>query len=99
LVIGNFAIGNSIFMTEIRRYDLQTLEDDYRKLTALGNQDAGERIKNFLATVRYELRMDMEVIFEYRNDENNPMVMRILKTEKDLERWIEAKFTRLEEFK
>ena len=85
-------------MAEIRRYDLQTLEDDYRKLTALGNVDAAERIKNFLGTVRYELRMDMEVIFEYRNEVDNPMVMRVLKNEKDLDRWIEARFMRLAEF-
>jgi len=86
-------------MKEIRRYDLQMLEDDYRRLTALGNLDVLEKIKNFLGTVRYELRMDMEVIFEYRNDVENPMVMRVLKNEKDLDRWIDSKFTRLEEFK
>ena len=86
-------------MSEVRRYDLQVLEDDYRKLTALGNLDAAERIKNFLGTVRYELRMDMEVIFEYRNDEENPMVMRVLKNEKDLDRWIDARFMRLHEYK
>jgi hypothetical protein len=85
-------------MGEIRRYDLQTLEDDYRKLTAMGNRDAAERIKNFLGTVRYELRMDMEVIFEYRQEDHEPMVMRILKNEKDLDRWIESRFMRLAEF-
>lgn len=85
-------------MADVRRYDLQPLEDDYRKLTALGNRDAAERIKNFFGTVRYELRMDMEVIFEYRNEVDNPMIMRILKNEKDLDRWIEARFMRLAEF-
>jgi hypothetical protein len=85
-------------MAELRRYDLQTLEDDYRKLTALGNKDSAESIKNFLGTVRYELRMGMEVIFEYRNDVDNPMIMRILKNEKDLDRWIESRFIRLGEF-
>ncbi len=85
-------------MPETRRYDLQILEDDYRQLTALGNMGSAERIKNFLGTVRYELRMDMEVIFEYRNDAENPMVMRVLKTEKDLDRWIQSRFMRLAEF-
>jgi hypothetical protein len=80
------------------RYDLQPLEDDYRSLTALDDKNAAERMKNFLETVRYELRMDAEVIFEYRHDANEPMIMRILKTEKDLDRWIEARFIRLSEY-
>ncbi len=82
----------------IHHYDLQPLEDDYRSLTALDDKNAAERLKNFLETVRYELRMDTEVIFEYRHDAEEPMVMRILKTEKDLDRWIEARFMRLAEF-
>jgi hypothetical protein len=82
----------------VHRYDLQPLEDDYRSLTALDDKNAAERMKNFLQTVRYELRMDTEVIFEYRHDGDEPMVMRILKTEKDLDRWIEARFMRLSEF-
>lgn len=85
-------------MNEVRRYDLQPLEDDYRQLTAHGNSGAAERLKNFLETIRYELRMGSEVIFEYRNDEENPLVMRILKNEKDLDRWMEARFSRLSEF-
>ncbi|MEO5642636.1 MAG: hypothetical protein ABIQ40_17340 [Bacteroidia bacterium] len=80
------------------RYDLQPLEDDYRSLTALDDKNAAERLKNFLETVRYELRMDTEVIFEYRHDADEPMVMRVLKNEKDLDRWIEARFIRLAEF-
>ena len=86
-------------MNEIRRYDLQPLEDDYRQLTTSGNVDSLERIRKILGTVRYELRMDMEIVFEYRNDIENPMVMRVLKTEKDLDRWLESRFVRLEEFK
>lgn len=82
----------------IHRYDLQPLEDDYRSLTALDDKNAAERLKNFLETVRYELRMDTEVIFEYRHDADEPMVMRILKNEKDLDRWIESRFMRLAEF-
>lgn len=85
-------------MQEVRRYDLQLLEDDYRQLTALGNYDAAERMKVLIATVRYELRMDAEVIFEYRDGLEEPLVMRILKTEKDLDRWVESKFIRLGEF-
>ena len=78
-------------MIEIRRYDLQPLEDDYRQLTVA-------RIKVLFATVRYELRMDAEVIFEYRDGLDEPMVMRILKSEKDLDRWVESRFIRLGEF-
>ncbi|MCX6312702.1 MAG: hypothetical protein NT084_13850 [Bacteroidetes bacterium] len=85
-------------MSEIRHYDLQLLEDDYRELTARGNLDAAERMKVLIATVRYELRMDAEVIFEYRHGLDEPMVMRILKNEKDLDRWVESRFIRLSEF-
>ena len=82
----------------IHRYDLQPLEDDYRSLTAMDDRNAAERLKNFLETVRYELKMDIEVIFEYRHDADEPMIMRILKNEKDLDRWIESRFMRLAEF-
>ncbi|CAN5173159.1 hypothetical protein BH09BAC5_BH09BAC5_21150 [soil metagenome] len=83
---------------EVHHYDLQPLEDDYRSLTALDDHSAATRLKDFLATVRYELKMDIEIIFEYRHDAQEPMVMRILKTEKDLDRWIEARFMRLADF-
>lgn len=85
-------------MSNIRRYDLQPLEDDYRKLTALGDSDAGNRLMNILRAVRYDLRMSLEVLMEYRDGMDEPMVMRILKTEKDLDRWISQRFGRLEEF-
>ncbi len=85
-------------MSEVHRYDLQPLEDDYRSLTALDDKSAAERLKNFLETVRYELKMDIEIIFEYRHDAEEPMVMRVLKTEKDLDRWVESRFIRLSEF-
>lgn len=81
----------------VRHYDLEPIEEDYRKLTAKDDLSAIERLKTFFETVRYELRMDAEVIFEYRHD-NEPMTMRILRTEKDLDRWLEAKFIRLGEF-
>jgi hypothetical protein len=77
---------------------LQPLEEDYRKLTAMGNLEAVARMKVLIETVRYELRMDAEVIFEYRDGLPEPMVMRILKTEKDLDRWVESRFIRLGEF-
>ncbi len=82
----------------IRKYDLQPLEDHYRKLTAQDDRSAAEKLKNFLETIRYELRMDAEVIMEYRYGLDEPMVMRILRSEKDLDRWIESRFPRLAEF-
>lgn len=85
-------------MSNIRRYDLQPLEDDYRKLTALGDLAAGIRVKNVIQALRYDLRMSLEVLMEYRDGMDEPMVMRILKTEKDLDRWVSQRFSRLEEF-
>lgn len=85
-------------MSNIRRYDLQPLEDDYRKLTAQGDQEAGIRVKNAIQTLRYDLRMSMEILMEYRDGMDEPMVMRIIKNEKDLDRWVSQRFSRLEEF-
>lgn len=85
-------------MSNIRRYDLQPLEDDYRKLTAQGDQEAGIRVKNAIQALRYDLRMSMEILMEYRDGMDEPMVMRIIKNEKDLDRWVSQRFSRLEEF-
>lgn len=84
-------------MNNIRRYDLQPLEDDYRSFTARGDRAAGLRLKNAVEALRYDLRMSLEVQLEYRDGMDEPMVMRILKTEKDLDRWIAQRFSRLEE--
>ncbi|MBI3509967.1 MAG: hypothetical protein HY064_04835 [Bacteroidetes bacterium] len=81
-----------------RHYDLQPLEDDYRKLTALNEKESAARMHNVLESVRYELRMGAEIIFEYRDGMETPMIMRIIKNEKDLDRWIETRFARLAEF-
>jgi hypothetical protein len=81
-----------------RRYDLEEVELDYRKLTAQGEKAAAIRIKSFLNGVRYDLRMDSEVILEYRQGFDEPMVMRILRTEEDLDRFVQQRFNRLDEF-
>lgn len=80
-----------------RRYDLQPLEDEYRNFAANGDVSAAERLKKMIDSIRYELRMDDEVIVEYRSGFDEPMVMRILKNEKDLDKWVEQRFTRLSE--
>ncbi|HLG03407.1 MAG TPA: hypothetical protein VI731_07410 [Bacteroidia bacterium] len=81
-----------------RRYDLSDLENEYRRLTALGETLAAERIRAMLASMRYDLRMEAEVILEYREGLEEPLVMRVLRTEKDLDRWVTQRFARLEEF-
>lgn len=85
-------------MNSIRRYDLQPLEDEYRKLTAQGDRDAVQKLRAIIETIRYDLRMDAEVIMEYRDGFDEPMIMRILRNEKDLDRWVEQRFIRLAEF-
>lgn len=85
-------------MAETRKYDLNELESHYRKLTTHGDTDAGKKMRSILANIRYDLENDTEVIMEYREGMEPAMVMRILRNEKDLERWIEQKFTRLKEF-
>ncbi len=80
-----------------RRYDLQPFEDEYRNFSANGDVSAAERLKKMIDSIRYELRMDDDVIVEYRSGFDEPMVMRILKNEKDLDKWVEQRFTRLSE--
>jgi hypothetical protein len=74
------------------------LEDEYRKLTAQGDREAVQKLRSLIETIRYDLRMDAEVIMEYRGGFDEPMVMRILRNEKDLDRWVEQRFVRLGEF-
>ena len=85
-------------MNPTRRYDLQPLEDEYRKLTAQRDRYAVQKLRALIETIRYDLRMDAEVIMEYRDGCDEPMVMRILRNEKDLDRWVEQRFIRLAEF-
>jgi hypothetical protein len=85
-------------MSSIHHYDLQPIEDDYRKLTAQGDTAAETRMKNTIEALRYDLRMGFEIHMEYRDGMEKPMVMRILRNEKDLDRWVAQRFIRLEEF-
>jgi hypothetical protein len=81
-----------------RRYELEELEGDYRKLTALGDRNAAGRIHGMIESFRYDLRMEAEVVLEYRHGLDEPLIMRVLRTEKDLDRWLAQRFPRLEEF-
>jgi hypothetical protein len=85
-------------MGEIRKYDLEELESEYRKLTTSGEQDAAAKMRSIFALLRYDLNNEKEVHMEYRSGLQEPILMRIIKTEKDLDRWIEQRFIRLAEF-
>jgi hypothetical protein len=78
------------------RKDLAQLEDDYRLAFTRNDETALQRLKSAISTMRYELRMDATIQLEYPNDDE-PLVMRIISTEKDLERWIGQRFIRLTE--
>jgi hypothetical protein len=78
------------------RKDLAQLEDDYRLAFTRDDATALQRLKAAIETMRYELRMDTTIQLEYPNDDE-PLVMRIISTEKDLERWIGQRFLRLTE--
>lgn len=85
-------------MPETRKYDLEELEFQYRNLTAKGDREAAIRIRSIIANIRYDLANDNEVVMEYRSGFDTPMIMRILRNEKDLDRWVEQRFVRLAEF-
>ena len=85
-------------MPGTKHYELEGLEDDYRKLTTSGDRSAAMRMRSLIESIRYDLRMEEEVVMEYRTGMDTPMVMRILRSERDLERWVEQRFVRLSEF-
>jgi hypothetical protein len=74
------------------------LEGHYRTLTTTGDRDAVQRMRSIIANIRYDLSNGSEVIMEYRDGMDVPMLMRILRNEKDLDRWVEQRFIRLSEF-
>lgn len=85
-------------MSEIRKYDLQDLETEYRKLTTQNDREAAARMRSMLALLRYDVNNETEVHMEYRDGLPEPILMRIIRTEKDLDRWVEQRFVRLGEF-
>jgi hypothetical protein len=85
-------------VAEIRKYDLQVLETEYRKLTALSDLSALEKIRSILAMLRYDVNNNAIVHMEYRDGLPEPILMRIIYNEKDLDRWVEQRFVRLSEF-
>lgn len=85
-------------MPEIRKYDLQELETEYRKLTTQNDREAAARMRSIIALLRYDVNNETTVHMEYRDGLPEPILMRILHTEKDLDRWVEQRFVRLQEF-
>jgi hypothetical protein len=77
------------------RHNLNQLEDDYRQAFTRNDASALNRLQATLATMRYELRMNNTIQLEYPNDDDEPLVMRILNDEQDLIRWIGQRLIRL----
>lgn len=80
------------------RYDLQPLEELYRDATARGKTESAVRLRQSLEAFRYELRLGRSLVLEYRNPDEEPLVMRQIFSEADLDRWVSARFPRLAEF-
>ncbi|GAB4150490.1 MAG: hypothetical protein Fur0041_23080 [Bacteroidia bacterium] len=78
-------------------YDLSEIEDLYRKYAAKDDQESFQKMQSILNAIRYDLRMDIPVQLEYREGLDEPMVMRKLSNERDLERWIDQRFIRFRE--
>ncbi|MCA6363442.1 MAG: hypothetical protein IM638_10420 [Bacteroidetes bacterium] len=79
------------------RKDLAQLEDDYRQAFTRNDAGALQRLQAAISTMRYELRMDNTLQLEYPNPDDEPLVMRIIQNEKDLDRWLGQRFIRLTE--
>ena len=85
-------------MPGTKKYELELLEDEYRELTTNSNLDSAARMRTILAHIRYDLANELEVHMQYQQGLDEPILMRILRTEKDLDRWVEQRFVRLSEF-
>lgn len=85
-------------VAEIRKYDLQVLESEYRKLNANGDIGALEKMRSIIAMLRYDVNNETIVHMEYRDGLPEPILMRIIYNEKDLDRWVEQRFVRLSEY-
>lgn len=85
-------------VAEIRKYDLQVLESEYRRLTASGDLGALEKMRSILAMLRYDVNNGSTVHMEYQDGLPEPILMRIIRNEKDLDRWVEQRFVRLNEY-
>jgi hypothetical protein len=84
-------------MKNIIREDLENLEEWYRFYTTQHNIEARAKLVSALDRLRYEIRMGANVHLEYTTGMPEPMLMRVLQNEKDLERWVESRFIRLTE--
>ena len=84
-------------MSDVKKYDLNELEAEYRRFTTNGDPEAVAKMKSILAVVRYDLSNESVVHMEYRDGLPEPILMRILRNEKDLDRWVEQRFIRLGE--
>lgn len=74
------------------------LETEYRRLTTNGDMGALEKMRSIIAMLRYDVNNETVVHMEYRDGLPEPILMRIIHTEKDLDRWVEQRFMRLQEF-
>ncbi|MGL4597049.1 MAG: hypothetical protein ACRCYO_05960 [Bacteroidia bacterium] len=84
-------------MKNIIREDLENLEEWYRFFTTQNNTEARGKLQAALDRLRYEIRMGSNIHLEYTTGMPEPMLMRVIQTEKDLERWIDSRFIRLGE--
>jgi hypothetical protein len=80
------------------RYDLQPLEELYRDATARGKRESAAKLRQSLEEFRYELRLGRTLLLEYRQVDDEPLIMRQIFSEADLDRWIGTRFPRLGEF-
>jgi hypothetical protein len=84
-------------MKPIVRENLDVLEDLYRQFATRNDETARQSLDSSLNRLRYELRMGAIIHLQYEAGMEEPMLMRILESEKDLVRWAESRFVRMYE--
>jgi hypothetical protein len=83
--------------SNVQHIDLNELEETYRLWATRGDAEAQKLFLSKITQFEYEARMGNELIFRYTSGLEEPLVMRVVKNDKDLERFLKQRFRLLQD--
>jgi hypothetical protein len=83
--------------SNVQYIDLNELEETYRLWATRSDVEAEKHFLSKITQFEYEARMGNELIFRYTSGLDEPLVMRVVKNEKDLERFLKQRFRLLQD--
>ena len=83
--------------SNVQNIDLNELEETYRQWATRGDTQAEKLFLSKITQFEYEARMGNELVFRYTSGLEEPLVMRVVKNEKDLERFLKQRFRLLQD--